>query len=466
MSLTFNQMLSMCDENTQSKLNSVKNDMNNFLTKTQSMTGSELTEPVQSNNTENYTNENSSSGQSLQPSSTTMVVSESALPVRTYKAIEVDGTLYTVDDELPEQEIQQVEPTPQNIKSMVNDILKPEPAYCGRKENARPASDEQIQDLQNTIDSLTKQLNDERQLNDFREKVKNIDFSKFIKKEENVSRVAYKKDSCIINGKEINFKRVKMEPDWNHILSESIGVDKFKNLENIRSLITLDVKNQIGGWDRIKTLYVYDSQLIINGICFMPVVKGVDISSFPLDTADYIKNGAIAPLFNWKYIKVMRNLVEIGFDDATFMLTTVADDIGIGRRIGVTSLFKICNNLMVLSYGDTKITREDLSNPEKSKQAVSSLAVSRRKIDLLDGFHLNVYKGTQGFQDFTFNSLKNYATNRGNRGWIRFAGGTVFRAVGATLGLTLNLGAHLIGGVKNLFSDATKPITDEDLGIN
>ena len=482
MSLTFSQMLAMCDDSTQSKLSGVKNDMSDFLNMTQELTGSaSKTEPVSSDeadfveevqqpvsrnevNVQHDYDTPSIERTEISQSYSTDVATVSDFPVRTYKAIEVDGTIYAIDDELPEQEVKQVEPTPQNIESEVKHILEPEPAYCGKKENARPASDEQIQELQNTINSLTKQLDDERQLKAFEKSLRNVDFSKFMKKEENVSRVAYKRDSCIVNGKEINFKRVKMEPDWNHILSESVGADKCKNLENIKSLITMDLKNQIGGWDRIKTIYVYDSQLIINGICFMPVVKGVDISSFPLDTADYIKNGAIAPLFNWKYLAMMRNLIELGFDDDTFMLTTVADDVGLGRRVGVTSFFKICRNLMVLSYGDTKITREDLKNPEKSKKAVESLAVSRRKIDLLDGFHLNVYNGTNGFQDFTFNSLKNYATNRGNRGWLRFAGGTAFRAVGAAFGLTLNLGVHLIGGFKNLLSDATKPVTDEDLG--
>ena len=478
MSLTFNQMLAMCDESTQNKLSVIKNDMSDFLNKTQELTGSALsTESVKSeknNFTEdvsvtNFKQEVAKRNESnvqheISQSYSNSVATRNAFPVRTYNSVEVNGTIYAIDDELPEQEIEQVEPTPQSVEDMIKNILKPEPAYCGKKENARPASDEQIQELQNTIDFLTKQLDDERQLSAFRKKLGNVDLSQFTKKEEQVSKVAYKRDSCIINGKEINFKRVKMEPDWNYILSKSVGVNKSKNLSNIKSLITMDLKNQLGGWNRVKTIYVYDSQLIINGICFMPVVKGVDISSFPLDTADYIKNGAIAPFLDWKYLTRMNNLVELGFDDATFMITNVADDLGLGRRMGVTSLFKICDNLMVLNYGDTQVTRDDLKSPEKSKKAVEKLAVSRRKIDLLDGFHLNVYKGTDGFQDFTFNCLKNYATNRGNRGWLRFAGGTAFRAVGAAFGLALNLGVHLIGGVKNLLSDATKPITDEDLG--
>ena len=208
-------MLAMCDESTQNKLSVIKNDMSDFLNKTQELTGSALsTESVKSeknNFTEdvsatNFKQEVAKRNESnvqheISQSYSNSVATRNAFPVRTYNSVEVNGTIYAIDDELPEQEIEQVEPTPQSVEDMIKNILKPEPAYCGKKENARPATDEQIQEKKNTNDFLTKQLDDERQLSAFRKKLGNVDLSQFTKKEEQVSKVAYKRDSCIINGK-------------------------------------------------------------------------------------------------------------------------------------------------------------------------------------------------------------------------------------------------------------------------
>ena len=498
--MTFSEMMQMCDASTQEKLGGIQKELGSFISMTNnvanatgqstnsepevevvkdedvevveetrgtSSTSPQTTEVARSSNTTSQGSYTSQSNTSSQGSYTnqggTSPQTVEQPPVRSYTTKEINGTVYAIDDEAEEEEPIREEPTKENVRRFVKKIFKGEPAYCKKREYAQPATAKEIEDLQKTIDMLTKRLDDAEQLNNFKKKIEKIDLTKLTKKEEETAKTIYKKDSCIVNGKTVSFKRVKMEPDWNHILDASMGASKERNFDNLRSLITEDLKNQLGGWKRVTTIYVYDSQLIVNGICFMPVLKGIDTTGFPMDTVDYIKNGAIAPLFDWSSLKKMGRLTELSFDDATFMYTSVSDDLGLGRRMGVSSLFKVCDGLMTLTYGDTTITREDLKNPEKAKKAVESLAVTRRKVNILDGFHLDVYAGTEGFRSYTFNNLKNFATNRNGQGFLRFGLGVVGRTGLAALGLGIDFGAHVVGAIKNVVTDAINPVSDEEL---
>ena len=122
----------------------------------------------------------------------------------------------------------------------------------------------------------------------------------------------------------------------------------------------------------------------------------------------------------------------------------------------------MCDSLEVLTLGSETVTREKLLTKE-SVPIKEKVNVSKRFWNFNDGYKLNICKGTNGLQDFTLNNLKNYATNRGNKGLFRYCLGTMARATLFAGAGVANLASHLAWGIKNLLSTAMTPVSDEDL---
>lgn len=266
-------------------------------------------------------------------------------------------------------------------------------------------------------------------------------------------------------GKQIDYGLKIERVDWGEKLSKDPSLTG-ENLDYIRNRFTKSVIQAFGGLDRFVDVVVTGEQLIINGNCYVPRLSDDYLKYLPLDCASYFQNGTLARFFNWSCLKRMSRLNSLMIDDASFFVTEVADDLGLSRRIGVSSMFRICPSLSYLNVGGEEVTRESLNTPESAgiKEKVRN---EKRKFDLLDGYKLNVYGGTNGLQNFMFGSLKNYATNRGNKGIIRYCCGTVARAIGAGVAGILNLGAHLIGGsfktIKQTLSDGMTPVSADEL---
>lgn len=276
--------------------------------------------------------------------------------------------------------------------------------------------------------------------------------------------VAYK-SGCYTNaqGKEVQIKK-ELEPvEWGEVLSKKASSSD-EAIERLRSFITFSIKKKYGGWSRIKSIVVRSEQLIINDTMYVPVIEKKYINSeiFPVDTLDYIQNGCIAQFFNWNYLKSMSNLYSLDIDDVNFYTSTVGADLKVGRRIGVGTVFNVCDSLEVLTLGSETVTREKLLTKE-SVPIKEKVNVSKRFWNFNDGYKLNICKGTNGLQDFTLNNLKNYATNRGNKGLFRYCLGTMARATLFAGAGVANLASHLAWGVKNLLSTAMTPVSDEDL---
>ena len=275
--------------------------------------------------------------------------------------------------------------------------------------------------------------------------------------------IAYHDSTYSSNGETKQFRKAIQHVNWGEILQKDAKTPA-EGLDRLRSYITYNIKKYFGGFNRINTIVVRDQQLIINDVCYMPAIEKKYISPqiFPVDTIDYIESGCIASFFNWKYLKEMTNVVLIDIDDTNFYTTIIADDIGVGKRIGVSSLFNICHNLNTLIIGGEPITQEGLHKPE-SLPIKEKVATSKRFMNFSDGYKINVYANTNGLQNYTFTNLKNYATNRGNKGLFHFCCGTVVRAGLAGIAGAVNLGAHIIGGIKNVLVTATTPVSENDL---
>jgi len=250
-----------------------------------------------------------------------------------------------------------------------------------------------------------------------------------------------------IGNKDMDYRLVRNPVGWGNELSDDPS-KTFDNLNFIKNKLSVDVYNQFGGWSRISEIAIVDSQLIINKIMYVPLIEPRYINRLPLDVADYIGNGCVAPLFDWKFLKKMNNLVTFICDDATFYVTNIADDIGLSRRIGVCSLFNICGKLDYLRIGSEEITRDNLYQSD-SVGIKKSVEKQNRFLNMTDGFSLNIYDHTKNWQASSINSLKHYATHRGNKGGLRYGVGMAFN-IGKTAGAVgINLLAHAIGGIYN-----------------
>lgn len=240
------------------------------------------------------------------------------------------------------------------------------------------------------------------------------------------------------------FKLAKVNVRWDSQFKE--GSENIpRNIEILKALVTNSILELYGSWNRIYEIAVVDSMLIMNGVCYFPSINENDLSKFPLDSVDYIKNGCVAPFFNWKYLRNMKRLSVLSIDDENFYANEIANDLGLCRSIGIESAFNICQNLMTFILGRRTLSRDELHS-EKSVPMKKSLAKVKRNMVFSDGYKINVYNATNGLQDYMFGSLKTYATNRGNKGLFRFCVGTAVRAGLAGVSGILNAGTHLLGG--------------------
>lgn len=268
------------------------------------------------------------------------------------------------------------------------------------------------------------------------------------------------------DGSVLRYKGDFQPVDWGKELCESPeNVDANFNL--IRRKVTGAINQRYGGCRRMTIIAIYDGQLIINGVMYAPSIEPKYLSRLPLDTADYFKDGRMAYFYDFSSLRHMGSLYSFECDDKAFFVTNIGADLKLGLRIGVSSLFKVCPALEILTIGGESINRDDLHN-EKSVDIKESLNREKRQIHLFNGLKHDICGGTQGIQDFFFSSVKNYAINRGDKGFCRYALGTVVRGTAAAAATVVNVGSHLLAGVfgiaKQVFKDGMTPVQSEDLG--
>lgn len=277
--------------------------------------------------------------------------------------------------------------------------------------------------------------------------------------------VETKPGKATIAGKSIEYKLVRKNVDWGNQLSAD-PEHFIDNIDKIRKLLSNDIRNHFGSWERVTSLAVVGGQLILNGILYVPTLHPDYCNRFPLDIVEHIQGGCIAHLFDFGNLRQMHRLRSFICDDKNFYVTEIADDLNLGRRIGVSSLFNICPQLDEITIGQETLHRDEL-HTSKSKVIKDSVRLASLYSRLTDNYKINVYAGTDGFQNFAFSNLRNYATNRGDKNIIRYClGTTTLFGLAATAGV-LNLGAHLVGGVSKTFMGmwkaATTPVTEQDM---
>lgn len=302
------------------------------------------------------------------------------------------------------------------------------------------------------------------QVSEMQETMRRMVAHKQHKQPEKKDTTLYKKDSISFNGKDMNIECMMEKADARAMgfkaPNESSNY-RWENFYAYRNGLTEQVLSYIGR-SRVSSVYVHDNRLIVNGVNYVPVIEKQWQDTLPLDMVAYLKNGMVAPFFNWGILPKLHALRVLGFDNMEFVLMYPAEDLGIGRRFGVSSFFKKCDSLETLTIGTDTVTREELNTPA-SAPIKHKMSICKRFTNMTDECNLSLCKGTQGLQNFFVGSLKDYAKNRGDKGFIHYAFGTSLRAVGAVASGGANFVSHALKFVVDAFSTASTPIDESEL---
>lgn len=286
------------------------------------------------------------------------------------------------------------------------------------------------------------------------------------------SRTMYKQDVLDIGGRDVKINRVKETPRWTLDLQDCVtNDDKARNFDQVRTKITEEIVNYFGGFNRIQKIYVSSLQLVINDVIYTPVLSDAILARLPFDSADYVKNGYLAPLFDWGYLSKMNNLSVLSIDDFDFAMQTVGADLGKGRDFKPMSLFNVCKNLSYLELGGEVITYPLNTEDEKTAEAIKNVEEEAHRYGRFDAMYTQCYEKVGntlgGVRGWTVNNLTTFANNRGNKGIFKYTLGLVGRTVVAGTAGAVELGVksagYLLRGIGRTLKDAMTPVNVEDM---
>lgn len=286
-------------------------------------------------------------------------------------------------------------------------------------------------------------------------------------------KIAFKKDTCVVNGKPMEFTRVMQLPDWEMDLKECLSNDdRAYNFDQIRIKITQSLYDYYGGFTRFNNIVVSGYQLIINGSCYMPKLSKAVIEKFPFDTIEYIRNGCIAPFLDWGYLRKMKNLSVLSIDDADFVSNYIIPDLGVKRDFTPLDLFVVCKSLNTLEIGGEVITYpfdgdEAPEDVKKSARRVKEDAEYSSRMDRVYNAYTDKVCGTVGnVRKWTVGNLVNYANNRNNKNIFMYTGGIIARtAVSAVVGtgeLTTRAAGGIVHGIARVIKGAVSSVHNGD----
>lgn len=285
------------------------------------------------------------------------------------------------------------------------------------------------------------------------------------------SNTMYKQDVLEVGGKDVKINRVKETPRWTLDLQDCVtNDDKARNFDQVRTKLTEEIVNYFGGFNRIQKIYVNSLQLVINDVIYTPLLSDTILARLPFDSADYVKNGYLAPLFDWGYLTKMSSLSVLSIDDFDFAMQNIGSDLGKGRDFKPMSLFNTCKNLTYLELGGEVVTYPLNTESEEVAQSIQHIEEEARSYGKFDEMYTKCYDRVGstlgGFRGWTVNNLKDYANNRGNKGIFKYTGGLLARAGVSAVAGTVELGVkgvgYLLRGIGRTLKDATTPVTLED----
>lgn len=286
------------------------------------------------------------------------------------------------------------------------------------------------------------------------------------------SRTMYKQDTLDIGGRDVKINRVKETPRWTLDLQDCVtNDDKARNFDQVRTKLTEEIVNYFGGFNRIQKVYVNSLQLVINDVIYTPVLSDTILARLPFDSADYVKNGYLSPLFDWGYLTKMKNLSVLSVDDFDFAMQTIGADLGYGRDFKPLSLFNVCKNLSYLELGGEVITYPFNTEDEQTAEAIHNVEEEAHRYGRFDAMYTQCYEKVGstlgGVRGWTVNNLKTFANNRGNKGFFKYSFGLIGRTAMAGAAGAVEVGVksagYLLRGIGRTLKDAMTPVNVEDM---
>lgn len=271
--------------------------------------------------------------------------------------------------------------------------------------------------------------------------------------------VVFKKNTAMFNGKPFEYKVLQKEADWGTAFTKSFSMDdKITNLDKLNKKIIEDIRLNFGDLSRVTEIAVVSGMLIINGVQYYPLCRDKEfLDGLPFDCADYFKEGLIAEIFDFGYLNYMPYLTCLKIDSMDFVIRKFSYDIGIRGNFRVPLVFKNFKNLKYFEIGDTTFEAPGI---DVNSEVQESIERHSRASDIYDSYIIN---NASSFRGWTFNNLKTYACNRGDKGFFRYSGGVLARgAMSVTAGVG-ELGIRSIGAVVKGGAHLLKKAFTEDI---
>lgn len=255
--------------------------------------------------------------------------------------------------------------------------------------------------------------------------------------------VMYKKNTATFNGRPFEYKVLQKEANWGTAFTQSFSIDdKITNLDKLNEKLIEDIKLNFGDLSRITEVAVISGMLIINGVQYYPLCNDkAFLDGLPFDCADYFKSGLIAEIFDFGYLYYMPYLTSLKIDSMDFAVRKFAYDIGIKGTFRIPLVFKAFKNLKYFEIGDSFF---EAPGRDVNAEVQEDIERHSRAAEIYDNF---IIGNASSFRGWTFNNLKTYACNRGDKGFFRYSGGVIARgAMSLTAGVG-ELGLRGIGAV-------------------
>lgn len=241
--------------------------------------------------------------------------------------------------------------------------------------------------------------------------------------------------------------------------NETFSAFKNSDAETIRAMVTNEILSKYGG--SVHTIVIKSGILIIDGIQPNISLNEVEVAALEncssWSLAQHIQNNELAPLFHWGVLKRSRCssfVTTINVDNEEYWYNWMIGDLFTPNRRSNNRrqlMFNLFPYLEVLRIGNSDYSIEkgaiekiDISNNNRAKAVTKTKGglfsnYDVRKEAFKANFGFKLHKGTSSMNKWTVDNFKNYATNRGKRGILRFTGGLAARGVIALAATAINL---------------------------
>lgn len=233
-----------------------------------------------------------------------------------------------------------------------------------------------------------------------------------------------------------SFSDLKRGKSFNEIYAE--------NNAKVSEIISQRLIKDFGGLSRIRSFRVSGGNIIVNDANFECKLDK-PANYLPIDIRKLINSGNVASLFNYGYLRHIKNLSKLSFDSEEFVFDVVIPELGYGYNLSINKFFGDLKSLSRLKIGSYLFTRETYREQIKNNDLLEYRSRANHFASACDNFLTNGTKKSWGI-------TKSFCRDRGLFGKVFFGalGGAITLGLGA-----LAVGAKITNVASNKVSDRT-----------